>query len=86
MRKLALFAALAALAIAVPLSWLLASRGASDLDRSDGDDTDTYAFTAQDAPALTIVGNWVPFEASRRTELLQVRRQRALLPEHRQHR
>ncbi len=28
-----------------------------------GDDTDTYAFTAQDAPgALTIVGNWVPFE------------------------
>src|SRR3954449_11432846 len=28
-----------------------------------GDDTDVYAFTAQDAPdALTVVANWIPFE------------------------
>src|SRR4051794_25629637 len=28
-----------------------------------GDDTDVYAFTANDAPgSLTIVGNWIPFE------------------------
>jgi hypothetical protein len=28
-----------------------------------GDDTDTYAFTAADAPgALTVVGDWIPFE------------------------
>jgi hypothetical protein len=64
MRKLALFAALAALAIAVPLS-LGSSHREAPLTSIDptGDDTDTYAFTAQDAPgSLTIVGNWVPFE------------------------
>ena len=64
MRKLALFAALAALAIAVPLSFGSSHREAplTSIDPT-GDDTDTYAFTAQDAPgALTIVGNWVPFE------------------------
>src|SRR3954469_7709440 len=28
-----------------------------------GDDTDLYAFTANDAPnALTVVANWIPFE------------------------
>src|SRR3954449_1567083 len=28
-----------------------------------GDDTDVYAFTADDAPgALTVVSNWIPFE------------------------
>jgi hypothetical protein len=64
MRKLALFAALAALATAVPLSFGSSHREAplTSIDPT-GDDTDTYAFTAQDAPgALTIVGNWVPFE------------------------
>src|SRR5262245_27346373 len=64
MRKLALFAALAALAIAVPLSFGSSHREAplTSIDPT-GDDTDTYAFTAKDAPdALTIVGNWVPFE------------------------
>ena len=64
MRKYALFAALAALAIAVPLSFGSSHREAPliSIDPT-GDDTDTYAFTAQDAPgALTIVGNWVPFE------------------------
>jgi hypothetical protein len=64
MRKLALFAALAALAIALPLSFGSSHREAplTSIDPT-GDDTDTYAFTAQDAPgSLTIVGNWVPFE------------------------
>jgi Domain of unknown function (DUF4331) len=67
MRKLTLFvafAALAALAIAVPLSYGSSHREAplTSIDPT-GDDTDTYAFTAQDAPgSLTIVGNWVPFE------------------------
>ena len=64
MRKLALFAALAALAIAVPLSFGSSHREAplTSIDPT-GDNTDTYAFTAQDAPgALTIVGTWVPFE------------------------
>jgi hypothetical protein len=64
MRKLALFAALAALVIAVPLSFGSSHREAplTSIDPT-GDDTDTYAFTAQDAPgSLTIVGNWVPFE------------------------
>jgi hypothetical protein len=64
MRKLALVAALAALVIAVPLSFGSSHREAplTSIDPT-GDDTDTYAFTAQDAPgALTIVGNWVPFE------------------------
>jgi hypothetical protein len=64
MRKLAIVAAFAALAIAVPLSQGSSHREAplTSIDPT-GDDTDTYAFTAQDAPdALTIVGNWVPFE------------------------
>jgi Domain of unknown function (DUF4331) len=64
MRKLALIAALVALAIAVPLGFGSSHREAplTSIDPT-GDDTDTYAFTAQDAPgALTIVGNWVPFE------------------------
>jgi hypothetical protein len=64
MRKLAFFAALTALAIAVPLSSGSSHREAplTSIDPT-GDDTDTYAFTAQDAPgSLTIVGNWVPFE------------------------
>ena len=64
MRKLAFFATLAALAIAAPLSFGSSHREAplTSIDPT-GDDTDTYAFTAKDAPgSLTIVGNWVPFE------------------------
>ncbi|MEK6276839.1 MAG: DUF4331 domain-containing protein [Actinomycetota bacterium] len=64
MKKLALVAALVAVAIAVPLSIGSSHREAplSSIDPT-GDDTDLYAFTAEDAPgALTIVSNWVPFE------------------------
>jgi hypothetical protein len=64
MKKLAFVAALAALAIAVPMSSGSSHREAplTSIDPT-GDNTDTYAFTAQDAPGdLTIVANWVPFE------------------------
>jgi hypothetical protein len=64
MKKLTVAAALAAVAIAVPLSNGSSHREAplTSIDPT-GDDTDLYAFTAEDAPdALTIVGNWVPFE------------------------
>jgi hypothetical protein len=64
MKKLTLFAALAAVVVAVPLS-VGSSHREAPLTAIDptGDDTDLYAFTANDAPdALTIVGNWVPFE------------------------
>ena len=56
MRKLALFAALAALVIAVPLSFGSSHREAplTSIDPT-GDDTDTYAFTAQDAPGVNTV-------------------------------
>ena len=64
MKKLAFLAALAALVIAVPMSFGSSHREAplTSIDPT-GDDTDTYAFTAQDAPGdLTIVANWIPFE------------------------
>src|SRR5919106_4273839 len=64
MKRFSIAAALVALAIAVPLSIGSSHREAplTSLDPT-GDDTDVYAFTAKDAPdALTIVGNWVPFE------------------------
>ena len=64
MKKLALVAALVAMAIAVPLSFGSSHREAplTSIDPT-GDDTDLYAFTAEDAPGdLTIVSNWVPFE------------------------
>src|SRR4051794_13688211 len=63
-RLLLLVAVLAAAAIAVPLS-LGSSHREAPLTALDptGDDTDLYAFTANDAPgALTIVSNWIPFE------------------------
>jgi hypothetical protein len=68
MKKLAFVAALIAAAIAATVSVGSSHREAplTSIDPT-GDNTDTYAFTAED-------------------ELLQVRRQRALLPEHRQHR
>jgi hypothetical protein len=64
MRKYALIAAVAALAVAVPLSTGSSHREAPliALDPT-GDNTDTYAFTANDAPGkLTLVANWIPFE------------------------
>ena len=60
----ALMAALAAGVLTVALSSGSSHREAplSSLDPT-GDDTDVYAFTAQDAPgALTMIGNWIPFE------------------------
>jgi len=65
MRKLLLaLVALAACAIVVPLSLGSSHREAPgiSLDPS-ADNTDTYAWTAQDAPgALTVAANWIPGE------------------------
>src|SRR3954454_2487371 len=64
MRRIALIAALIAAAIAVPLSSGSSHREAplTSIDPT-GDDTDLYAFTANDAPgSLTVVANWIPFE------------------------
>jgi hypothetical protein len=65
MRKLLLaLAALAAMAIAVPLGISSSHREAPgiSLDPS-ADNTDTYAWTAKDAPgALTVAANWIPGE------------------------
>jgi hypothetical protein len=61
---LAVLAALAAGAIAVSLSFGSSHREApgTALDPT-ADNTDLYAFTANDAPgALTVVANWIPFE------------------------
>jgi hypothetical protein len=64
MRRLTFAAALAALAIAVPLSSGSSHREAPLISQDPtGDNTDVYAFTAADAPkALTIVADWIPFE------------------------
>jgi Domain of unknown function (DUF4331) len=64
MKRLAIVAALLAIAVAVPLS-LGSSHREAPLTSIDptGDDTDVYAFTAPDAQhSLTVVANWVPFE------------------------
>jgi uncharacterized protein DUF4331 len=64
MRRIALIAALIAAAIAVPLSFGSSHREAplTSIDPT-ADDTDLYAFSANDAPgALTVVANWIPFE------------------------
>src|SRR6476619_402974 len=64
MRRIALIAALIAAAIAVPLSFGSSHREAPlpSIDPT-ADDTDLYAYTANDAPgALTVVANWIPFE------------------------
>src|SRR5882724_3613219 len=64
MKKLMFVAALVALLVAVPLANGSSHREAPLTSKDPtGDDTDTYAFTAKDAPGdLTIVGNWIPFE------------------------
>ncbi len=71
MKKLTLVAALAAIAVAVPLS-IGSSHREAPLTAIDptADDTDVYAFTAKNDPAtarneedqLTVVSNWIPFE------------------------
>jgi uncharacterized protein DUF4331 len=71
MKRLALVAALAAIAVAVPLGFGSSHREAplTALDPT-ADDTDIYAFTAKNDPAtarneedqLTVVANWIPFE------------------------
>jgi hypothetical protein len=62
MKKLSIFAALAAAAIAAPLSIGSSHREApSTMLDPAADDTDVYAFTARDAPgALTVAGDWIP--------------------------
>ena len=64
MRKFSLIAALVAAAIAVPLSIGSSHREAPNIMLDPAaDNTDTYAFTAKDAPgAVTIVANWIPGE------------------------
>ena len=61
-RTMVAAAALAAIAIAVPVGFSSSHREAPNimLDPS-ADNTDVYAFTAADAPdALTVVSNWIP--------------------------
>ena len=62
MRKLAVFGALAASAIAIPFSVGSSHREAPNISLDpSADNTDVYAFTAKDAPnALTVVANWFP--------------------------
>ncbi|HEX8745024.1 MAG TPA: DUF4331 domain-containing protein [Thermoleophilaceae bacterium] len=67
MRRLRLFAILAALAaasIAVAMSSGSSHREAPNTSKDPtADDTDVYAFTAPDAPdSLTVIANWIPFE------------------------
>ncbi len=64
MKRLSLLAALAAAAIAVPLSLGSSHREAPNilLDPA-ADNTDTYAYTAKDAPgSITVVADWIPGE------------------------
>ena len=64
LRLLALLAAMVAGAIAVAMSSGSSHREAPNTSKDPtADDTDVYAFTADDAPgSLTIVANWIPFE------------------------
>src|SRR3989441_5687662 len=64
MRKLALAVALVAAAALPPATMASSHREAPNtaLDPT-ADNTDVYAFTANDAPgSLTVVANWIPFE------------------------
>ena len=65
MKRLSIFAAVVvAAAIAVPLGLGSSHREAPNTSMDPtADDTDVYAFTANDAPgSLTVVANWIPFE------------------------
>src|SRR3954453_6149630 len=64
-KRLSLFATLIAAAlVAAALSFGSSHREAPNTSQDPtADDTDVYAFTADDAPgALTVVANWIPFE------------------------
>jgi Domain of unknown function (DUF4331) len=64
-RRLSLFATLIAAAlVAAALSFGSSHREAPNTSQDPtADDTDVYAFTADDAPGqLTVVANWIPFE------------------------
>jgi Domain of unknown function (DUF4331) len=64
MKWLTVVAALVAVAVAVPLSFGSSHREAplTSMDPT-GDDTDLYAWTANNAPgSVTIASNWIPFE------------------------
>ena len=62
MKKLALLAALLAVAVAVPLSIGSSHREAPNILKDPtADNTDVWAYTASDAPgSLTVVSNWIP--------------------------
>ncbi len=62
MKRLSLLAALLALAVAVPLSIGSSHREAPRILKDPtADNTDVWAYTAQDAPgSLTVVANWIP--------------------------
>ncbi len=62
MKAIVVFGALAASAIAIPLSVGSSHREAPNISLDpSADNTDVYAFTAKDAPnALTVVANWFP--------------------------
>jgi len=64
MKRLSLVAAAVAAAIAVPLSFGSSHREAPNIMLDPAaDNTDTYAFKANDAPnALTVVADWIPGE------------------------
>jgi hypothetical protein len=63
-RRLSLFALVAAALVAAALSFGSSHREAPNTAQDPtADDTDVYAFTANDAPgSLTVVANWIPFE------------------------
>jgi hypothetical protein len=62
MKRLSILAAVAAVAIAVPLSIGSSHREAPNIMLDPAaDNTDVYAWTAKDAPgALTVAANWIP--------------------------
>jgi hypothetical protein len=64
MKRLSIAAMVAATAVAVPLSLGSSHREAPNTAADPtADNTDVYAFTADDAPdSLTVVANWIPFE------------------------
>src|SRR5687768_13442333 len=64
MRKLSIAAGLAAAAVAVPFAAGSSHREAPNTATDPtADETDVYAFTANDAQdSLTVVANWIPFE------------------------
>src|ERR671923_2881223 len=65
MKKLSILAALLAVAVGAALSFGSShSEAPGTANDRKADNTDTYAYTAPDAPnALTVVANWIPLQA-----------------------